>query len=102
MFEIRNGFPLLVIDEDRNFVGPRNGAGRFPNFASLDLQVLKRFSAPGRFSEKYGFRLGVKVFNLTNHFNPRDYQGNQASDEFGGFYNSVGRKYGLKFVIEKK
>jgi hypothetical protein len=102
VLEIRNGFPLSVIDEDRNFVGSRNRAGRFPNFASLDLQVLKRVSAPGRFSEKYRFRVGVKVFNLTNHFNPRDFQGNLASDEFGGFYNGVGRKLGMKFVIEKK
>lgn len=102
VLEIRNGFPLSVIDEDRNFVGPRNRAGRFPKFASLDLQVLKRFSAPGRFSEKYRFRAGFKVFNLTNHFNPRDFQGNLASDEFGGFYNGVGRKYGMKFLIEKK
>jgi Carboxypeptidase regulatory-like domain/TonB-dependent Receptor Plug Domain len=102
VLDIRNGFPLSVIDEDRNFVGQRNRAGRFPNFASLDLQVLKSVSAPGRFSEKYRFRVGVKVFNLTNHFNPRDFQGNLASDEFGGFYNGVGRKFGMKFVIEKK
>jgi hypothetical protein len=46
--------------------------------------------------------VGVKVFNLTNHFNPRDFQGNLASDEFDGFYNGVGRKFGMKFVIEKK
>ena len=102
VLDIRNGFPLSVIDEDRNFVGPRNRAGRFPNFASLDLQVLKRISAPGRFNEKYQFRVGVKMFNLTNHFNPRDFQGNLASDEFGGFYNGVGRKFAMKFVIEKK
>ena len=102
VLEMRNGFPLSVMDEDRNFVGPRNRAGRFPNFASLDLQVLKSISAPGRFSENYRFRVGVKVFNLTNHFNPRDFQGNLASDEFGGFYNGVGRKFGMKFVIEKK
>ena len=102
VLDLRNGFPLSVIDEDRNFVGQRNRAGRFPNFASLDLQVLKSVSAPGRFSEKYRFRVGVKVFNLTNHFNPRDFQGNLASDEFGGFYNGVRRKFGMKFVIERK
>jgi len=102
VLDIRNGFPLSVIDEDRNFVGQRNRAGRFPNFASLDLQVLKSVPALGRLSEKYRFRVGVKVFNLTNHFNPRDFQGNVASDEFGGFYNGVGRKFGMKFVIEKK
>jgi hypothetical protein len=55
-----------------------------------------------RFSEKYRFRVGVKGFNLTNHFNPRGFQVNLASDEFGGFYNGVGRKFGMKFVIEKK
>lgn len=102
VLDFRNGFPLSVIDEDRNFVGPRNQAGRFPNFASLDLQVLKSIAAPGRLNENYRFRVGVKVFNLTNHFNPRDFQGNLASDEFGGFYNGVGRKFGMKFVIEKK
>ncbi|MCM3870161.1 MAG: TonB-dependent receptor, partial [Pyrinomonadaceae bacterium] len=102
VLEIRNGFPLSVTDEDRNFVGPRNRAGRYPTFASLDLQVLKRVSAPGRFREHYRFRVGVKVFNLTNHFNPRDFQGNLASAEFGEFYNGVGRKLGMKFVIEKK
>ena len=102
VLEIRNGFPLSVTDEDRNFVGPRNRAGRYPAFASLDLQVLKSVTAPGRFSENYRFRVGVKVLNVTNHFNPRDFQGNLASDDFGRFYNGVGRKFGMKFVIEKK
>ena len=80
ILDIRNGFPLSVIDEDRNFVGPRNRAGRFPNFASLDLQVLKNVSVPGRFSENYRVRVGVKVFNVTNHFDARDFQGNLGSD----------------------
>jgi len=102
VLDLRNGFPLSNIDEDRNFVGERNRAGRYPTFASLDMQVLKSLSAPGRFKEKYRFRVGVKVFNVTNHFNPRDYQGNLASDDFGGFYNGVARQYGMKFVIEKK
>jgi len=102
VLDLRNGFPLSNIDEDRNFVGPRNRAGRYPTFASLDMQVVKSLSAPGRFKEKYRFKVGLKVFNVTNHFNPRDYQGNLASDDFGGFYNGVGRKYGLKFLIEKK
>jgi hypothetical protein len=102
VLDMREGFPLSNIDEDRNFVGERNRAGRYPNFYSLDMQVLKSLSAPGRFKETYRFRVGVKVFNVTNHFNPRDYQGNLASDAFGGFYNGVGRKYGMKFVIEKK
>ncbi|MGA9996573.1 MAG: TonB-dependent receptor [Pyrinomonadaceae bacterium] len=102
ILDLRTGFPVSVMDEDRNFVGERDRAGRFPTFASLDLQVLKSVAAPGRWKENYKLRVGVKVFNLTNHFNPRDFQSNLASAEFGGFYNGVGRKFGLKFVIEKK
>ena len=102
VLDLRNGFPLSNIDEDRNFVGERSRAGRYPTFVSLDMQVLKSISAPGRFKEKYRFKVGLKVFNVTNRFNPRDYQGNLASDDFGGFYNGVGRKYGMKFLIEKK
>jgi hypothetical protein len=46
--------------------------------------------------------LGLKVFNLTNHFNPRDFQNNLASDGFGGFNNSVSRKYGTRITFVKK
>jgi hypothetical protein len=101
VLEIRNGFPFSIIDEDRNFVGPRDRAGRFPRFASLDMQVLKSVSLPGRL-KKYRTELGLKVFNVTNHFNPRDFQNNLASDEFGNFSNGVGRKFGTRIVISKK
>jgi outer membrane receptor protein involved in Fe transport len=101
VLDIRTGFPYSIIDEERNFVGPRNLAGRFPNFASLDLQILRTVSLPGRFN-KYRVELGLKVFNLTNHFNPRDFQNNLASDDFGGFSNSVGRKFGTRITFVKK
>src|SRR6266478_2947075 len=32
VLDILTGFPYSIIDEERNFVGPRNLAGRFPNF----------------------------------------------------------------------
>ena len=102
VLDMRNGFPFSNIDENRQFVGARNMAGRYPAFGSLDMQLLKRISAPGRFKEKYRFVIGLKVFDVTNHFNPRDYQGNIDSEAFGGFYNAAGRKYGMKFLIEKK
>jgi hypothetical protein len=101
VLDVRSGFPYSIIDEDRNFVGPRNRAGRFPTFTSLDLQVLKSVSLPGEF-KKYRAELGLKVFNITNHFNPRDFQNNLASDNFGGFSNGVGRKYGVRLVFTKK
>jgi len=101
VFDFRTGFPYSIIDQDRNFIGPRNGAGRNRNFESLDVQVFKTVSLIGRF-KSYRAQLGFKVFNITNHFNPRDFQNNLASDSFGGFYNGVGRKYGTRITFVKK
>ena len=101
ILDVRTGFPFSLIDEDRNFVGPRNRAGRFPTFVSLDMQVTKTISLPGPFS-KYRAHLGLKVFNLTNHFNPRDFQNNLASDSFGNLSNGVGRAFGTRISFSKK
>jgi hypothetical protein len=59
------------------------------------MQVSKRLRV---FS--HNATIGVKVFNITNHFNPRDYQGNLASLNYGGFANSVGRTFRGKWVFE--
>jgi hypothetical protein len=99
--DLRTGFPYSFIAEDRNFVGPRNRAGRFPTFVSVDLQVLKTVSLPGPF-KKYRAHLGLKALNLTNHFNPRDFQNNLASDSFGAFTNGVGVKFGTRISFSKK
>lgn len=93
--DARSGFPLSNVDADRDFVGPRNAVGRFPAFVSLDAQVTKKLRLFG-----HNATLGLKVFNITNHFNPRDYQGNLASAEFGGFANSVGRTFRGKWIFE--
>ena len=97
--DIHNGFPISITDEDRNFVGPRNRAGRFPTFGSLDLQALKSVAIRLR-DKRYKAKVGLKIFNITNRFNPRDFQGNQASSEFGGFFNGVSRSLRGKFVVE--
>jgi hypothetical protein len=108
--DLRNGFPFSLVDQNQNFVGERNRGGRFPPFFSLDFQVTKglRVPVPGwsvipaRFrGKKFGGRLGVKMFNLTNHWNPRDVQNNIDSPEFGTFYNSVGRSFRAKFEFVK-
>jgi hypothetical protein len=93
--DVRTGFPLSNVDADRNFIGPRNAVGRFPTFASLDAQVTKTLRLFG-----HNAIIGVKIFNLTNHFNPRDYQGNTASSAFGAFDNSVGRTFRGKWIFE--
>jgi TonB dependent receptor len=95
VLDVRTGFPLSVVDENRNFVGARDEAGRYPTFVSLDMQVSKRFRV-----FHHNATVGLKVFNITNHFNPRDYQGNLASADFGAFANSVGRTFRGKWVFE--
>jgi hypothetical protein len=95
VLDLRTGFPVSTLDGDRNFVGARNSAGRYPEFVSLDVQVTKRLKVM-----HHTTALGVKVFNVTNHFNPRDYQGNLASGAFGSFYNGVGRTFRGKWEID--
>ncbi|HEX8097526.1 MAG TPA: TonB-dependent receptor, partial [Pyrinomonadaceae bacterium] len=106
----RTGFPFSLLDEEQSFVGARNRGGRFPNFLSLDLQVTKGLKVPVPrwhfIPEKYrgrkiGGRVGIKLFNITSHWNPRDVQNNLAARDFGTFYNSVGRSIRLKFEFVK-
>jgi len=98
VLDVRNGFPFSVVDSELNFVGPRNRAGRFPTFASLDLQLTRGFAIPF-LGKKYQTQIGIKVFNVTNHFNPRDFQANIFSPNFGGFSNGIGRRFRGKFEI---
>lgn len=98
VYDIHTGFPYSVQNEFREYVGPRN-TSRFPRFASCDLQVSRRILLPLP-SRKVKARAGVGVFNLFNHFNPRDVQSNLASSQFGGFFNNSWREYRGKFVLE--
>ena len=94
--EIRSGFPFSFVNEQLEFVGVRNLA-RFPTFLSLDATVLKSFTIP-YFDKKA--RAGVIIFNITNHFNPRDVQNNVASPHFGQFFNSLGTSVRGKFELD--
>ncbi|MDQ6653542.1 MAG: carboxypeptidase regulatory-like domain-containing protein [Acidobacteriota bacterium] len=100
--EIRSGFPYSRINEQLEFAGGRNLAGRFPKFLSLDVQVTKGFNIPGFVPMLDGrhARIGVAVFNFTNHFNPRDVQQNATSPRFGQFFNSLGTSVRGKFEID--
>ncbi|HEV7902276.1 MAG TPA: carboxypeptidase regulatory-like domain-containing protein [Pyrinomonadaceae bacterium] len=96
--EIRSGFPFSKVNEQLDFVGRRNEAGRFPKYFSLDIQVTKAFVIP-KF-DPHKMRIGVAVFNVTNHFNPRDVQQNIGSPHFGAFFNSLGTSVRGKFEVE--
>lgn len=100
VFEWRGGFPFSFLDEAQNFVGPRNAGGRFPQLITLDLLVTKGVKIPFR-GKKYKGRVGVTIFNITNHWNPRDVQNNLSSSQFGTFYNSRDRSFRTKFEFVK-
>jgi hypothetical protein len=96
IFEVRSGFPYSVRDAEQNFVGLRNSdQTRFPTFLSLDLEIAKEFQV----TKKYGARLSLRVFNATNHFNPRDVRANTADPRFGEFFSSYHRFFSGGFDI---
>lgn len=95
-----SGFPFSTVDGLQNFVGPRNEGGRFPNLLTFDLLVMKALKIRFR-GKEYKGRAGFTIFNITNHWNPRDVQNNIASEQFGTFYNSPGRSVRLKFEFVK-
>jgi hypothetical protein len=98
VLDVHTGFAYSLVDESRTFVGPRDSV-RFPRFNSFDLQVTRPVSLPFPHKEIRA-RVGASVFNLFNHFNPRDVQNDIDSDRFGAFFNGVGRTFRGKFVIE--
>jgi hypothetical protein len=82
--EWHSGFPYAVIDVTRAYVGPPNGAA-FPAFFSVDLVADKALTILRK-----RVKLQVQLFNVTNHFNPRDVFAVAGSPRFGTFANSVG------------
>jgi hypothetical protein len=96
IFEARTGFPYSVRDAEQNFVGVRNSdQTRFPTFLSLDAEMAKEFQV----TKKYGVRLSLRVFNATNHFNPRNVRANTADPHFGEFFASYHRFFSGGFDI---
>ena len=97
VFDIHTGFPYSTVNELREFVGPRNEQ-QFRQFNSFDLQVLREFKLPFRGKERT-VKVGLGVFNLFDHFNPRDVQNDLASNRFGQFFNGSPRTFRGKFVF---
>lgn len=99
VLDVHSGFPFSLVDETQNFVGARNQGGRLPVFASFDSQVWKDFSIKFR-GKKRRVRVGIKIFNIFDHFNPRDVQQNLAAPNALGLFNSRGRLFRGKFSID--
>jgi hypothetical protein len=90
ILDVHTGFPYSKLDENWNYIGARDEAGRFPSFASLDLKLQYPFDFTFR-RHRIQFLGGLKVIDVTNHYNPRDVQQYFASPNYGVFYNAVGR-----------
>jgi hypothetical protein len=97
VLDIHTGFPYSVVNERREFVGPRDDA-RFRRFNSFDLQVLRNLGVRFR-GKEHTVKVGFGVFNLFNHANPRDVQNDLDSSRFGGFFNSAVRTFRGKVVL---
>ena len=91
--EWRDGFLYTVFTEDYTVVEGRN-LGKFPSFFSADIGITKHVRLMGRETD-----VGIQIYNLGSHDNPRDVFSNRASDQFGAFRNGVGTSIGLKVGI---
>jgi hypothetical protein len=96
VLDIHTGFPYSLVNEAREFVGPRNDH-RFRGFNSFDLQAYRQLRLP--FTKERKVKVGLGVFNLFNHSNPRDVQDDLASPRFGEFFNSPNRTFRGKLVF---
>jgi outer membrane receptor protein involved in Fe transport len=90
ILDVHSGFPFSKLDQNWNYIGQRNTAGRFPAFVGLDTKVQYPFDFTYR-GHHIQFRGGLSILNVLNYFNPREVQQYTASPNFGRFYNSVGR-----------
>jgi hypothetical protein len=96
VLEVRTGFPYSLVNMDQQIVGVANEGGRFPTLSTVDLSLQRPVKFHG-----VKLRIGAKVYNAFNRFNPRDVMNNVASPAFGSFYNPIPRTFGLNFWIDR-
>jgi len=96
--EFREGFPYSEFDEFRDYAGAANRAGRFRYYKSFDMQVTRVITFRVRGKQRR-VRIGLRLFNLLNTFNPKDVQSNTASPYFGTFYRGDKRRVRILFGL---
>ncbi len=84
----RTGFPYSVQDSYRHYVGGFN-TERLPAHFAVDVTAFKTVDV---FARKLD--LGIQVFNLTSHFNPRDVISDIDSPRFRELTNNPGVTFG--------
>ena len=91
----RSGLPWSVVNEDLEFVGPRNDQ-RFPTYLRLNAGFEHRV----RISRMQPW-LGLRVSNALNSFLPSDVYSNLGSPDFGTFANSEYREFRIHLRFER-
>jgi len=92
ILDVHTGFPFSRLDQNWNFIGAENNAGRLPPLLALDTKIQYPVDFKFR-GHRIQFRAGLTVYNVLNHFNPRDVQQYYASPNYGASYNSIGRLF---------
>jgi hypothetical protein len=94
-FDWRAGLPYSIVDEDLDFVGPRNVA-RFPTYVRTEFGIDRQVTIKGAHPW-----IGARVTNALAAFLPSDVQNNISSPAFGSFYNSEYRQLRIHVRFEK-
>ena len=96
--DVHTGFPYAFFDAD-NKVPNEVDFSRFPRSFSLDMGLYRDLKVMS-FDRQGRLRVGVRVYNLTNHFNPRDVELDHGHTEDSeeqlfvkGFFNGARRTY---------
>lgn len=96
------------MDEAQNFIGRRNAdTTRYPRFMAVDLAVTKKIRLPqwvrrgafGRKIDTEAVSVTVNIFNLTNHFNPRNVFANTGAPQFGTFFGVYRRFFNIEMNL---
>jgi hypothetical protein len=95
--DVHTGYPFGFIDADNTIPGKAD-FGRYPRWVSADLGLYRDFKVDA-FDRASKVTVGFRVYNLTNHFNPRDVLVSEVETEtdkhplLEGFLNGPGRNY---------
>ena len=90
ILDVHTGFPFSALNQNWQYLGSENQAGRFPTFLALDAKL--QYPIDFKFHRhRIQFRFGLTVYNVLNHNNSRDVQEYFASPYYDVFYNSVPR-----------
>jgi hypothetical protein len=93
VLDIHSGFPYSDLDELQRYVGYPDRL-RFPTFASLDLEMYKEFRISFLpWVRNHKLRGILRIYNVTNHYNPRDVYNNVTSPYFDHFVGFQHRFY---------